>query len=78
MDQTTSSHKAFLRRFRECRQIPNLDRRFRLCSYRYHQEEAQSRCFALYFITDSIGHHLREDALAASFSRKWDSVKYYD
>src|ERR1700690_1544199 len=77
MDQATSSYKAFLRRFRKCRQITNLDRRFRLCSYRYHQEKAQSRCFALYIVTDPIGHHLRENALAASLSRKWNSIKYY-
>ena len=77
MDQTTSPYKTFLWSFRKRRQIPNLDCGLSLCSYCDHQEEAQSRCFALHFITDSIGHHLRENALAASISRKWNSVKYY-
>jgi hypothetical protein len=67
MDQTASPYKAFLRSFRKCYQISNLDRRFRLCSYRYHQEKAQSRCFALCIVTDPIGHHLRENALQQAF-----------
>ena len=48
MDKAASSYKAFLRSFRKRREISNLDRRLSLRPYRHHQEEAQSRCFALH------------------------------
>jgi hypothetical protein len=66
MDQAASSYQTVLRYVGKCGQDANLDRRVGLCPRGYRQETPQSGRFALHFVTDIVGHVVREDALAAS------------
>ena len=68
MDQAASAYQEVLRHIGERGEVANLDRRVGLCPRRHRQEAPQSRGLALHFITDLVGHSLREDALAASVS----------
>ena len=68
MDQAAFAYQEVLRQFRECGEIANLDRSVGLCPRGYRQEAPQLGRLALHFVTDIVGHLVREDALAASVS----------
>ena len=65
-------------RIRKWASIPlNLDRRFSLCTRRYHQEASQLGRFALHFATDSVGHSVRENAHTTSLAgHPWRGNKH--
>ena len=78
MDQAAFAYQEVLRQFRECGEIANLDRGVGLCPRGYRQEAPQLGRFALHFVTDIVGHAVREDALAASvFGKRLRNYRWY-
>jgi hypothetical protein len=67
VNHAVSSYQEVPRHVGACGEVADLDRRVGVCP---RQEAPRSGCAALHVATDSVGHPVREDALAASLSRQ--------
>ena len=56
MDKTASAYQVLLRYFGECGEVPDLDRRLRICARRYLEEATKALSLSLRNPTNPESH----------------------